>query len=169
MSPVSKFFPGIGACLLIGMTGIAWSQQSSGSGASGSTAMAQPHRHGFHRHAGWSVYGSILRQLNISAEQKSQIESILSQERPQLRSLAQAERENRAALLRTAPTDPAYAGLLTTAKSNAAARIDIASDIQRQIFGVLTPEQQGQIPGILDAQREAMKARWSARHPGSAS
>ena len=170
MSSLARFFPAVGAALLIGAGGIVLAQQSTDSTtrAPGAT-QAQPHRHGFQRHGHAFAYGRILRQLNVTPEQKSQIKDILTQQRTQLQALAQSTRDNHEALLTTPPTDSAYAGLLATAKANAAARIDIESDIQRQIYGVLTPEQQAQIPGIVAAHRDAMKARWNARHPGAAS
>lgn len=171
MSSLRKFFPVIGAALLIGAANASFAQTTD-TDATGATSAAAPtrshaHAHRF-RHHGYLPYGRILKQLNVTAEQKAQIKDIMTQQRPQLQALGKSIRENREALLATPPNGSAYADLVATEKANAEARIDLASQIRQQVYGVLRPDQQAQIPGIIAAQREAMKARWNARRSGAA-
>jgi protein CpxP len=117
-----------------------------------------------HRH---SEFRHVLRQLNLTADQKTQIKSVFAQAKPQLQTLRSAVRQNHDALAAMAPTDPAYPGLLATAKANAAARVQAASDVKAQIYAILTPAQVSQIPGIVAADQAARanrSAAWRAAH-----
>ena len=100
----------------------------------------------------------VLRQLDLTAAQKEQIDSIFSSARPQMESLGKSTRDNMQALMTTPPGDASYAALLDSAKTNALAHIKLISDTQAQIYAVLTPEQQAKIPGIVAAE----KATWQA-------
>ena len=113
-----------------------------------------------HRHT--PVYGHpfllILHQLNLTAEQKTQISSIVSSARPQMQSLGKNMNESMEALMTTPPGDAGYAALVENAQTNALAHIKLLVDTQAQIYAVLTPEQQAKIPGIVATQ----KAKWKA-------
>jgi periplasmic protein CpxP/Spy len=123
------------------------------------------HWHGGHRHGGLR---HMLAQLNLSADQQAQVQSILAQTKPQFQTLMASSRANREALANTAPTDhPAYDTLLATSKANAASRIQLRSDMWAQVYAVLTPAQQAQIPGIVAAEkaaRDARRAAWQSEH-----
>jgi Spy/CpxP family protein refolding chaperone len=106
------------------------------------------------RHPFWHI----LRQLDLTTEQKTKVESIDGAARPQMESLAKSTRENMVQLMSTSPQDPGYAALEENAKSNALAHIKLISDTQTQIYAVLTPEQQAKIPAIVAAE----KAKWEA-------
>jgi protein CpxP len=119
------------------------------------------------RHHGHSEFRHVLHQLNLTADQQTQIRSVFAQAKPQLQTLAANIRQNRDALAATAPTDPAYPNLLATANANAAARIQAANNIKTQIYAILTPAQVAQIPGIVAADQAARAARiaaWRAAH-----
>ena len=121
-------------------------------------------------HGGHDSFHQVLRQLNLSADQMTQIKSIYAQAKPQWQSMSTAGRSTDELLATTAPTDPNYATALATAKANAVSRVQLASDLRSQIYAVLTPAQQAQIPGILAAEksaRDARKAAWQARHAAS--
>jgi Spy/CpxP family protein refolding chaperone len=47
------------------------------------------------------------------------------------------------------PGDPNYVSAVTAAKAAATNRIQQRSDLQVQIYGLLTPEQQGKLPQVL--------------------
>jgi Spy/CpxP family protein refolding chaperone len=104
----------------------------------------------------------ILDQLNLSAEQTAQIRSLTDQAKPRLQALQQSARANRDQLEVTPPTDPAYNGILASAKSNAVEQIQLMSDLWTQAYAKLTPDQRAQIPGIVAAER----AEWEARKAG---
>jgi Spy/CpxP family protein refolding chaperone len=101
-----------------------------------------------------------LKQLNLSDDQKQQIKSLLGAARQSARSQAAADLSALAN-----PADPNYASALQGVKDRAAARIQQWSDVQLQIFNVLTPEQKAQLPQVISA----MQARAAQRRAAAAS
>ena len=127
---------------------------------------ASPGGHFGHR----AAFMHLMHKLNLSADQKTQIKSIVMQGKSQREAAFAAAKANREALASTAPTDPKFAALIEQAKTNAAARIEARSATWSQIYAVLTPAQQAQIPGIVAAEksaREARRAAWQAQHATS--
>lgn len=129
--------------------------------------------HGWHH--GMRAFGGmgfVLHQLNLSADQKAQIKSIMQSQKSQFESLRSAAQANRQALATTPPTDPGYPALIQTAQQNAAKRIELMSQTWTQIYqSVLTPAQQAQIPGIVAAAEAKRKARieaWKSQHAAPA-
>jgi Spy/CpxP family protein refolding chaperone len=122
------------------------------------------HRWHGHHHGPAGRFMHVLKQLNLSAEQKTQIKSIFEAAKPQFQALGANMRSNAEALAGMSPTDAGYPALLATAKTNAAARIQQMSDVKAQIYAVLTKAQQEQIPQILAAD----KAKWQQHHQNSA-
>ncbi len=88
-----------------------------------------------------------LRQLNLTAAQQQSVQSILATARQQLR----AERGTEAAdfSVLSNPGDPNYASALKAAQDRAVARIQAASQVEQQIYAVLTADQQAQLPTVL--------------------
>ena len=69
------------------------------------------------------------------------------------------------------PGDPNYATALQTAKTKFEARMQSESELQGQIYNVLTPAQKAQLPTVLasmKAQAQARRAQWQAQHPAPA-
>jgi protein CpxP len=120
--------------------------------------------HHWHGHGPARHFMHVLKQLNLTPEQQTQVKSIFAAAKPQFQKLGASARSNAEAIEGMAPTDSAYPALLATAKVNAAARIQQMSDVKAQIFAVLTKAQQEQIPQILAAD----KAKWQQRHQNSA-
>ena len=109
----------------------------------------------------------LLGQLNLTANQEAQVTSIRAQAKPRFVALHADNRTTRQQLASTPPTDPAYAGLLATAKANAANAVQLRSDIWGQVYAVLTPSQQAQIPDLIAArqqERAARRPKWQATH-----
>lgn len=161
----------LGALALAGMSATGLAQAPASSTATPSTAPSSVAR-GAHLHACGGRYGMheqphpllhVLHRLNLTAAQKSQIDSVCEAMRPQMRSLAESTHENLEALFGTPPSDARYAALLETAKTNALAHVKLLSDTQAKIYAVLTPEQQAKIPEILAAEK-AKREAWRARH-----
>lgn len=113
----------------------------------------------------------VLHKLNLTADQKTQIKSIMAGEKSQFQALRASVKANRQALATTPPTDPGYPALIQTAQTNAATRITLESNTWSAIYGsVLTPAQQQAIPGIVAAAEQARAARmaaWKAQHQGA--
>jgi len=136
-----------------------------------STESMQHHMHDGHGGPGGPDGGfhRVLDQLDLTADQKTQIHAIVEQAKPQLQAAHESGRANREQLEVTPPTDPAYAGMLASAKSNAAEQIQLMSDLWTQVYAKLTPDQRARIPGIVAAERaerDARRASWKQQHAG---
>jgi Spy/CpxP family protein refolding chaperone len=131
----------------------------------GATAGGHEWHHHGHRGGGFFF---VLHKLNLTAEQKAQVKSIIAGEKSQFETLHASSKANRTALSTTPPTDPGYPALIQTAQANAAARIKLQSETWSAIYSnVLTKEQQAAIPGIVAAAQQAREARvaaWKAAH-----
>jgi len=132
------------ACAMSGMVGLSWAQ----SPASSMPLSKVSHIHHSSRQ---HPFMRVLRHLNLTADQKTMIHAIVEESLPRMESLGKSTRDNMAQLMTIAPSDPAYAALLSAAKDNAAAHIQLISETQSHIYAVLTPEQQAKIPEIVAA------------------
>jgi len=110
-----------------------------------------------------------IRQLNLTADQQTTIRGYMETARQQIRT--QAAQPHVEAM--SNPGDPNYLSAIAAAKNAATARIQQRSDLQVQIYGLLTPEQQGKLPQVLSemkAQQQQRRADWEQRrqpHSGS--
>jgi len=118
--------------------------------------------HGHHGPGGRFMH--VLKQLDLSPEQQTQIKSIFATSMSQFKELGLSMRSNHEALAAAAPTDSGYPALLATEKTNAARRIEAMSAVKTQIYAVLTPAQIKLIPQIIAAD----KAKWQQQHQGPA-
>lgn len=85
-----------------------------------------------------------IHQLQLTDEQKQQIKSLVSAARTSAKSQVRPDLS-----VLANPSDPNYASALQTAKDRAASRVQQWSDLQMQIYNVLTPEQKAQLPQAL--------------------
>jgi Spy/CpxP family protein refolding chaperone len=158
MNPLRTMLPAVCVATLLGAAATA-------SATTEPTAPnAAPAQHGWHdeeRGPGTGLH-RILDELNLTTGQSTQIASIFAQARSKMQAVHEDGRANREQLEVTAPTDPAYAGLLASAKSNAVEHIQLMSDLWTQVYGILTPDQRARIPGIAAAHR----AEWDSHKPG---
>jgi Spy/CpxP family protein refolding chaperone len=113
----------------------------------------------WHHHGPGAHFMHILKQLNLSAEQQTQVKSIFASAKPQFQALRASMRSNHEALAASTPSDSNYPALLATEKANAGKLIDQMSAVKTQIYAILTPEQIKQIPTIIAAD----KAKWQQR------
>lgn len=106
--------------------------------------------------AGSELGGGLMRaarELNLTDAQQQAIRDLVKNARQQ---------RTRSSLDITVigdPGNPNYAAAIETAKTQAAQRIQAASDLQHQIYNVLTPAQKTQLPTVL----ADIKARMAAR------
>jgi Spy/CpxP family protein refolding chaperone len=137
--------------------------------ATTATTATTPGAHGWHHHGHRGGMFFVLHKLNLTAEQKTQIKSIMASEKGQYEALRTSARANHTALATTAPTDSGYPALIQTAQTNAATRVKLRSETWSAIYTtVLTKTQQAAIPGIVAAAQQAREARmaeWKAAHP----
>jgi Spy/CpxP family protein refolding chaperone len=131
--------------------------------------------HGWHHHHGGMLLGMTLRatkQLNLTADQKASIKSILANARAQMRAAHASSQAPVDMAVLANPGDPNYATALQSAKMLAANRIQTESELQGQIYNVLTAEQKAQLPAVLasmKAEAAQRRADWEQKHAGSSS
>ena len=126
---------------------------------------APSHLHGGGAHGRGPESGmlQVLRELNLSEAQKQQIRSITSNARAQWRSQSAPELSDLPALGN--PADPNHAAAVQAAQARAAQRIQNWSDVEQQVYAVLSPAQQAQLPQLLVDLQSKLAARRDARLP----
>jgi Spy/CpxP family protein refolding chaperone len=134
-----------------------------------SSAPATPtpgtHHGHFHHFGRGRFVGSLLRatrQLNLSADQQSTIKGLLSNARH-----GHAGASSSALTVLGNPSDPGFASAVQGAAADASNQIQKESALAGEIYGVLTPTQQKQLPSVLasiQAQQQARRAAWAAKH-----
>ena len=143
------------------VAGIANAQTTTPSTTTTTTAPATGHK--WHRHHGGFMLGMTLRatkQLNLTADQQASIKTILSTARAQAKAAHAANASSVDMTVLANPGDPNYATALQSAKTLAGTRIQNQSELQGQIYNVLTAQQKAQLPTVL----AAMKAQAAQRH-----
>lgn len=130
----------------------------------------QPHE-GRHEHerggAMMDPFLMAVRKLELTPSQQQSVRSILDAARDQHQGMMQAMGENLGVLGN--PGDPGYAAAVQAAKTKAANMIQRRSDLDVQIFSVLTPEQRAKLPQILadmKAKFEQRRNDWQQRRGG---
>jgi Spy/CpxP family protein refolding chaperone len=121
---------------------------------------AAPHR--WHHHG----HGFLLSKLNLSAEQKAAVKTIMTNAGPQMKSIHEEMRSNALKLRQTQPSDGNYANVVAqVTQANGSLHSQVISEreaVRAQIFKILTPEQQTQL-AALEAQMQAkMQVRMQA-------
>jgi len=97
---------------------------------------------------------SVLHDLDLTSAQKDQVHGILSAQRAQMKSDRQGEIADLPALGN--PGDPQHAAAVQAAEKRAADRVQHRSAVDQQIYGVLTPAQQAQLPKLLADMQQRM-------------
>jgi Spy/CpxP family protein refolding chaperone len=126
-------------------------------------------------HHGWGKDGmhgfeamAILHHLDLTAEQHDQIRTIHEASATDARHLREKMEADHSALLKVAPTDPAYAAAVAAAKEHAAAMVEQHAAIWAKVYAVLTPAQRARIPELVkkfEEHREKGMGRWE-EHEG---
>ena len=153
--------------------GIASAQTTTPSTTTTTTAPATGHK--WHSHHGGFLLGMTLRatkQLNLTADQQASIKTILSTARAQAKAAHAANASSVDMSVLGNPGDANYATALQSAKSLASTRIQNESEIQGQIYNVLTAQQKAQLPTVLasmKAQAAQRRAAWEQKHATGAS
>lgn len=149
--------------------GIANAQTTTPSTTTTTTAPAGGGHMGRH-HRGGMLLGMTLRatkQLNLTADQQASIKTILATARAQAKAARATGQAPVDITVLGNPGDANYATALQNAKSLAATRIQKESELQGEIYNVLTAEQKAQLPAVLAAMKAEMAQRravWEQRH-----
>ncbi len=155
---------------IAGMTAVAGTA-SAQTTAPSATTTAPSEGHRWHARFGDGLLLRItlhaVNQLNLTDEQQASIKTILSNAHAQMKAAHAAGNTTIDIAVLGNPGDPNYATALQSAKSAAANRIQTESELQGQIYNVLTPEQKAQLPTVLasmKAKAEARRAAWQEKH-----
>lgn len=144
--------------------GVATAQTTAPSPPTTTTAPANGHWwHG--HHAGGLLLGITLRatkQLNLTAEQQASIKTILTNAHAQAKAARAARGTSLDITVLGNPGDPNYATALQGAKAFAVNHIQTESELQAQVYNVLTPEQKAQLPTVLAAMKAKAQTRRAA-------
>jgi periplasmic protein CpxP/Spy len=123
-----------------------------------------PGPHAWHHHHG---AGRLLAKLNLTAEQQAAVKTIMTNARPQMKSLHQEMRANSLKLRQTQPNDPNYANVVAqVTQANGALHSQMITQkeaVRAQVFKVLTPAQQTQLAALQAQMQAQMQARMQAR------
>jgi Spy/CpxP family protein refolding chaperone len=149
------------ASLGLGTAATALAQSDTGGAGSGSSAT---HSHHSAEHGpGGMILGTTLqatKKLNLTAAQKSQIKTIMhtahEQEKEQMGKMDPAVLGD--------PSNPGYSAAVQSLKSGAADRIQRETEVQSQIYNVLTPDQKAKLPSVL----ANIKTKHEGHHAASA-
>jgi periplasmic protein CpxP/Spy len=131
------------------------------------TATPPAGKHWHHRHGGMLVGGLLhaTKQLGLSEQQQTTIKGILATAHAQQKAAAGTNEVDMSVLAN--PGDPNYATALQAAKTRFEARMQTESELEGQIYNVLTAPQKAQLPTVLaamKAQAEQRRAAWQAQH-----
>ncbi len=113
-------------------------------------------------HAGMHIQ-RLLKRLDLTVEQRDQVESIFAQNKPQMREIAETMRGNRDRLATVSPDDAEYSNVVAeVSQSNGALAEQVtllAASVQSQVWAVLTDEQKAKAEEL----RQEMRERWQRK------
>jgi Spy/CpxP family protein refolding chaperone len=153
-------------------TGVAAAAAAETDAATSAAAPAPGAGHWHHHARGSMLVGALVhatKQLDLTAEQQQSIKTILSTARAQREANAQASPLDLTVLAN--PGDPNYPTALQNAKTLAADRIQRESELQNQIYNVLTPQQKTKLPQVLadmKAKFQQRRAAWQLQRDSGA-
>ena len=149
------------AALVTAGTGI-----SIATAADDATTTPPPGPPGFHHHGP----GHLLSQLNLTAEQKAQVKTIMTNAGPQMKSIHEQMHANSQKLRQMQPTDSNYTNMVAeVSQANGTLHAQMTTqkaEVRASIFKILTPAQQTQLTA-LEAQMQARgHGGWGPRGAG---
>lgn len=121
------------------------------------TAYASPHFGG--AMAGEPSLVRVVEKLDLSDAQRASIRSLMDSSKAEKSAMRDEHREVMQASMRTLPDDPNYAALVEKRKQLATLGIQQRSDLNAQIYAVLTPDQKAKVPQLIEESRSKMKER----------
>ncbi|PZN35263.1 MAG: hypothetical protein DIU71_00400 [Proteobacteria bacterium] len=145
----------LATCASVAVSGLALAQApESGERHLRHTHMGMMHKHGRAHALRSDSFLGVIRQLELSDEQRQGIRSLLEANGGQRKALRERRQRNAAAMATALPNDPDYPALIEEQKRLAADLIQHRSELRTQVFALLTPEQQARLPELL-AERQA--------------
>jgi periplasmic protein CpxP/Spy len=152
-----KFFLGVTAIILVVAAGLAGTVLAQGPG--------REFGPGFRHHGGWMLR-HMTKELNLTADQQTQIKSIMQAERSKIQPLMQQMRQNEQAQNATITGNFDEEQARTFANKQSQIMSDLIVEKQRtksQIYAVLTPEQRQKAQQLMQ-QRQQKRQQWKQKH-----
>ena len=116
-----------------------------------------PHRWRARHGEGQAGLMPLLKQLDLTDAQRQQIRTLLGNARAQMRSERQGQPVDLVAL--GDPANPQHEAAVQAAKMRAVDRVQQRSDLQQQIYALLTPAQQQKLPQLLAEAQQHLAAK----------
>jgi Spy/CpxP family protein refolding chaperone len=101
----------------------------------------------------------VVEKLELSESQRANIRSLMDASKAERNAMREEHREVMHASMRTLPDDPNYTALVEKRKQLTSQTIQQRSDLNAQIYAVLTPEQKAKVPHLIEESRSEMKER----------
>lgn len=105
----------------------------------------------------------LIQQLELTEAQRESIRAILDASQAQREAMREQHREAMKASLTTLPDDPNYIAVVEKRKQLASEAIQQRSDLNSQIYAVLTPEQKAQVPQLIEEAKAQINERRGER------
>ena len=122
--------------------------------------------HGWHHHRHGELK-HVLKELNLSDDQKASVKQLFKQGHEQLKPQMEAVMTQRQALIAATPGTAAFqtaaASLAQAASAAASAHVQNEAALVTQVYNLLTDAQKAQW-ATLQAQHQAKMAAWQAKH-----
>ena len=137
--------------------------------SAGTFAAAHPAEHGGMRanhFGGEHSLAGLIQKLDLNDAQRENIRGILEASKSQRQTMREQHHEAMKASLTTLPDDPNYLALVEKRKQLASEAIQQRSDLNAQIYAVLTPEQKAQVPQLMEEVKAQMKERRASHTRG---
>lgn len=117
----------------------------------------KPHRMHMAHHAGEPSLARLVQKLDLTDEQRQSVRALIDASKAQRQSLFEQQRANARASLNTLPDDPSYLAMIEQRKQLAAEAIQQRSDLNVQIYALLTPEQKTKVPALIEEMKSKAK------------
>jgi Spy/CpxP family protein refolding chaperone len=154
------------AAATVGAGAAAFAATTASATTTETTAAPPAGKHWHHRHS--MLVGTLLRatrQLGLTPEQQQQIKGLIAAARTQHQQAAGTAGIDMSVLAN--PGDPNYATAIQNAKTTAAARIQSESELEGNIYALLTKDQKDKLPQVLADMKskfQQRRAAWLQQH-----
>lgn len=130
----------------------------------------RPPMHGRAGFAGGMAFGGTLmratQELNLTDSQRQAIRDLMKNARSD--AMKQRSEQGYDITVLGDPGNANYSAALEQAKQQAAQRVQRASDLQLQVYNLLTPEQKAKLPTVLSNMKAERETRRQQRQQGKA-
>ncbi len=124
---------------------------------------ARMHMMGF---GGEPPLARLVQKLDLTQEQRQSLRSLLESTKAERKNLHEEQRANFEASLTVLPDDPSYPAMIEKRKQLASESIQQRSDLNVQIYALLTPEQKARVPALIEEVKTRMQERRTKRQHG---